>query len=311
VSFEAAIETAGLRKAFGKTVAVAGLDLQVRPGEIFGLIGPDGAGKTTTFRLLLGLLQPDAGSARVLGFDSRRERDRVRRSTGYVPQHFALYDELTVLENLRFAAEIRDLPRAEYEVRTAELLRVSGLAAFDGRRARDLSGGMKRKLSLIATLLGRPRLLLLDEPTSGMDPLSRRDFWRLLYDLSVEGATLLVSTPYLDEAERCRRVALMTGGQLAAVDTPAGLVEQLNQVIVRLECPDRTAARRHLQQCSGILRLERSSDSLRVALAAGTAPDAPARWLAEAGVALATWEQVSPNLSDVFSALLDTPRGAE
>ena len=218
-----AIEAEHLRKAFDGVVAVEDFTLTVAAGEIVGLVGPDGAGKTTTMRILAGAMAPGGGSAAVAGFDVARQTGQVRGRLGYMPQRFSLYGDLTVEENLRFFADIYGVPRAEFRARADRLLEFARLTPFGRRLARDLSGGMRQKLALAATLMHTPEVLLLDEPTTGVDPVSRRDFWQILVGLLAEGVTILVSTPYMDEAERCNRVALMAHGRLLSVDTPAGM----------------------------------------------------------------------------------------
>ncbi|MDI1248644.1 MAG: ABC transporter ATP-binding protein, partial [Lacunisphaera sp.] len=215
-----AIQATGLRRTFGTTVAVDTLDLAVAEGEIFGLVGPDGAGKTTTMRMLTGILPPTAGTAEVAGFDVRRDAEPLKEHIGYMSQRFGLYPDLTVLENIGFYADIYSVPRAERIARTERLLGFSNLTPFKQRLAGNLSGGMKQKLGLACALIHTPRVLFLDEPTNGVDPVSRRDFWRILYQLVRDGVTIFVSTSYLDEAERCNRLALLPQGRLLGVGTP-------------------------------------------------------------------------------------------
>lgn len=306
-----AVQAAGLRKAFAETTAVAGLDLTVQPGEIFGLVGPDGAGKTTTFRLLLGLLRPDAGEVSLAGFDVRRQPRQARARTGYVAQQFTLFGELSVAENLQFVQRVRSLEREAARRRTEELLRLTDLERFRGRLARDLSGGMKRKLALACALLHHPPLVLLDEPTTGVDPVSRREFWRMLYQLSAEGVTLIVSTPYLDEAERCGRLGFMAGGRLLALDTPAGILRHMPDALVQIRTPARLEARRRLKERPEVRRVETVGDVLRVAFDPAVQLDGGrelGRWLAAQGVAVEAAEPQIATLRDVFSALSD--RGA-
>jgi ABC-2 type transport system ATP-binding protein len=233
----AAVEAEGLTKTFGDLVAVDGVHLSVASGEIFGLVGPDGAGKTTMMRLLTGVMAATSGTALVLGADVTRDPEAVRRRIGYVPQSSSLYADLTVMENLRFYAELFGVPRAARERKAAELLVFSRLEPFAKRLARNLSGGMRQKLALCAALIHQPEVLFLDEPTIGVDPVSRRDFWLLIYQLLQEGLTLLVSTPYLDEAERCHRVGLMDHGRLVACDNPTVLRSLLPGTLLEVRGP--------------------------------------------------------------------------
>jgi ABC-2 type transport system ATP-binding protein len=217
------IETRDLTKRFGEVTAVDHLNLTVSGGEIFGLVGPDGAGKTTTLRMLCALMDPSEGTARVAGHDVVRESQAVKDQIGYMAQRFGLYGDLTVEENMVFYADLFGIVGEERERLTTELLRMTRMEPFQGRQAGRLSGGMKQKLALMCTLLHRPRILLLDEPTNGVDPVSRRDFWAILYQLLKEGITIFMTTAYLDEAERCNRVGLMHKGKLIHCETPEAL----------------------------------------------------------------------------------------
>lgn len=258
------IETHNLTKRFGRNVAVDGLNLTVERGEIFGLLGPDGAGKTTTIRLLCALLTPTAGTARVAGLDTVRQAEEIKRHIGYMPQQFSLYGDLTVLENLIFFADVFEVGRQEREERIARLLAFSRLEEFRHRRAAQLSGGMQKKLALACTLIHHPEILFLDEPTTGVDPVSRRELWEILTELHLEGVTLFVSTPYMDEAERCSRVALMLDGRIIACDTPDRIREQVTGHLLELR-PDRIReAARVLQGVPGILEVQIYGDRLHV-----------------------------------------------
>jgi len=214
------IETRGLTRRFDALTAVDHLDLTVERGEIFGLVGPDGAGKTTTLRMLCGLMNPSEGSARVAGHDVERESRAVKDQIGYMAQRFGLYQDLTVEENMVFYADLFGIMGEERERLTDRLLRMTRMEPFRGRQAGRLSGGMKQKLALMCTLLHRPQILFLDEPTNGVDPVSRRDFWAILYELLKEGITIFMTTAYLDEAERCNRVGLMHKGKLIRCSAP-------------------------------------------------------------------------------------------
>ena len=220
---EPIIETRDLTRRFGDVTAVDHLALTVFPGEIFGLVGPDGAGKTTTLRMLCGLIDPDEGSARVAGYDAARESQQVKDKIGYMAQRFGLYLDLSVDENMDFYADLFDIVGNERVELKSRLLRMTRMAEFQDRQAGKLSGGMKQKLALMCTLLHRPQILFLDEPTNGVDPVSRRDFWAILYELLKEGITIVMTTAYLDEAERCNRVGLMYRGRLIRCDSPENL----------------------------------------------------------------------------------------
>jgi len=235
---EPIIETRDLTRRFGELTAVDRLNLAIAPGEIFGLVGPDGAGKTTTLRMLCGLVDPTEGSARVAGYDVVKEPQAVKDQIGYMAQRFGLYSDLTVEENMFFYADLFGILGAERRELTARLLRMTRMEPFRGRPGGKLSGGMKQKLALMCTLLHRPQILFLDEPTNGVDPVSRRDFWTILYQLLKDGITICMTTAYLDEAERCNRVGLMHKGKLIRCDTPEHLrlaagAESLEAVFVQ------------------------------------------------------------------------------
>lgn len=300
-----AIHARGLRRTFGALVAVDGLDLDVAEGEIFGLVGPDGAGKTTTMRMLTGILAPSAGEARVAGCDVARQREPLKEHIGYMSQRFGLYPDLTVAENIDFYADIYTVPPAERAARTERLLAFSNLTPFKHRLAGNLSGGMKQKLGLACALIHTPRVLFLDEPTNGVDPVSRRDFWRILYQLVRDGVTIFVSTAYLDEAERCNRLALLHQGRLLGLGTPDEIKALMPGALLefRTDAPRRTAAllREQLRDASvGLF-----GDRVHVA---ARDPDAAAvrgrDLLVAAGVAVSSVRPIEPSLEDVFVAVL-------
>jgi ABC-2 type transport system ATP-binding protein len=224
-----AVRTVALRKAFGPLVAVDNLDLEVRRGEVFGLLGPNGSGKTTTIRLLCGLMAPTSGSATVVGFDIVRESESIRRAIGYMSQRFGLYDDLTVEENLRFYASVYGLRGRAREERLAEMLRDLDFTERARQLAGTLSGGWKQRLALACATAHRPQMLFLDEPTAGVDPASRRRFWQMIYDLAAGGTTVLVTTHYMDEAERCGRLAFLSRGKLIAVGTVPEILEHFGE----------------------------------------------------------------------------------
>ncbi len=300
----AAIVARDLTKRYGATVAVDGASLQVGRGEVVGLLGPDGAGKTTLLRMLSAVLSPDDGTAEVAGADIRRAPDQVKARIGYMPQGFALYGDLTVRENLRFVAEMFGVPRALIGPRTDRLLAASGLQTAADRLADHLSGGMRQKLALAAAVIHEPEVLILDEPTTGVDPVSRREFWEILYDLNRQGRTILVATPYMDEAERCTRVALMHQGRILAVEAPRALRARMPGVVVEVVAAPRRAAVQAAREIPGVVRAHLFGHALHVVVP----PDADAASLADAltrrGVAVHSVRVVEASLEDVFVALL-------
>lgn len=231
---EKAIVINNLKKSYGDINAVNGISLDVMKGEMFGLVGPDGAGKTTTIRILCGLLSPDEGSAEILGMDLVKNKNKLKKEIGYLSQKFSLYGDLTVDENIEFFADIHGVK--DYKNRRDELLEFTRLLPFRQRLADRLSGGMKQKLALACTLIHKPRIIYLDEPTTGVDPVSRRDFWKILSSLLKEGITIFMSTPYLDEAERCNRVALMHKGKIISFDTPRNIKNEIKKEVVEIVC---------------------------------------------------------------------------
>lgn len=233
-----AIRTEGLTKSFDGLVAVNQLTLAVAEGEIFGLVGPDGAGKTTIMRLLAAIMEPTSGDAWVAGHHIAKEAEEIKEEIGYMSQRFGLYPDLTVMENIHFYADIYGVPRRGREARIERLLAFSNLTPFKRRLAGNLSGGMRQKLGLACALVHRPKVLLLDEPTNGVDPVSRRDFWRILYQLLREGVTIFVSTAYLDEAERCTRVGLMHRGRLLAVGVPEEVKNLMRGTVLEIRSPE-------------------------------------------------------------------------
>ncbi len=228
------IETENLTRRFRDLVAVDRLNLEIKRGEIFGLVGPDGAGKTTTIRMLAAIMDPTEGHATVAGYDTVKQAEAIKHRIGYMAQQFNLYGDLSVQENLDFFADIFGVRGQERKARITQLLRFARLTEFTGRRAAHLSGGMKKKLALACSLIHRPEILYLDEPTTGVDPVSRREFWDILSDLHIDGVTILVSTPYMDEAERCSRVGLLYRGQLIVCDTPSRVKRMIEGELIEV-----------------------------------------------------------------------------
>ena len=287
-------------KRYGRVQELNDLTLSVGTGEMFGLIGPDGAGKTTTIRLVCGLLRADAGAIRVLGLDPVRDHRRLTNSVGYLSQRFSLYGDLSVDENIAFFADIHGV-RDHRGIRD-RLLDLTQLTPFRGRLAGQLSGGMKQKLALACTLVHEPTLILLDEPTTGVDPVSRREFWKLLSEFLAQGITIVMSTPYLDEAERCSRVALLHQGGLLALDTPGALRSGLPGSIFEVIAPDHRSAARVLRGMPDVTAVQMFGERAHVRLA--RAGGDGASWLTiglrAAGLEIASVRQVPPSLEDVF-----------
>ncbi|MDQ7842168.1 MAG: ABC transporter ATP-binding protein [Armatimonadota bacterium] len=293
-----------LTKRFGAVAAVDDVSFQVRRGEIFGLLGPDGAGKTTLFRMLAAVVEPTAGTAGIAGADIRLDPEGVKARVGYMPQTFALYGDLTVLENLRFVAEVFGVPRKEIGPRLERLLQFSRLEPFTGRRAEHLSGGMKQKLSLAATLLHEPEVLLLDEPTTGVDPVSRREFWQILLELNRRGKTVVAATPYMDEAERCHRVALMHRGRILSVDPPQTMRARFPGAVIEVVASPRREALAALRRMAGVRQATVFGEAVHVVVPADTAAGAIASALEAAGLRVQRLRRIEPSLEDVFVSLL-------
>ena len=303
---EAAITAAGLAKRFAAVTAVEALSFSVAPGEIFGLVGPDGAGKTTVMRMLAGVMRPDAGAITLDGIDVVRDPERAKRHLSYMPQRFGLYEDLTVDENIRFYADIFGVPRKLREERAKRLLAASGMEPFRRRLAGQLSGGMKQKLGLTCSLIHAPKAVLLDEPTTGVDPVSRRDFWRILYSLLAEGVTILIATAYLDEAERCHRLALLDRGRLIHCDTPDGLKRRMPGALLAIASPDGRAVRSALAGAPGVGSVVLVGDGAHVVVDdSGRRIPELERLLRERRVPYQRIAQVTPSIEDLFAALLE------
>ena len=286
-------------------MAVRDLNLEVKTGEIFGLVGPDASGKTTTLRMLCGILRPDGGEATVAGYDIRKEAEALKDKVGYLPQRFGLYGDLTVLENIHFYADLYQVSRKWRGERIERLLRFANLAPFGKRKAQDLSGGMKQKLGLICALIHTPEILFLDEPTTGVDPLSRRDFWIILYDLLKEGVTILFSTSYLDEAERCNRVGMVYQGELLITDTPAAVKAQIRGTILELRMENYQKGMKILEDVKALRSLVLSGDKIHVVVDDPKEGEERIRdALKEQGLEVLGLEEVRPSLEDAFVSIV-------
>ena len=292
------IDVAGVRKSFGATKALDGVTFDIRQGEMFGVIGPDGAGKTTVMRTMCGLIAPDAGTVRVMGADPFRQPRHAAAKIGYVSQRFTLYGDLSIDENIEFFARIHGV--AAFGARRSRLLSLTGLEAFRTRLADRLSGGMKQKLALACTLVHEPPILVLDEPTTGVDPVSRREFWKLLAEFTAQGLTIALATPYLDEAERCHRVALLSGGRVLALDAPARLQASAAGALVEIVASPIRSALEVARARAGADRVQLFGDRLHVRFAHERDYEPVARALDAAGIGVASWRVIPATLEDVF-----------
>jgi ABC-2 type transport system ATP-binding protein len=298
---EPAVVLDGVTRRFGQTVAVGDVSFAVGRGEMFGLIGPDGAGKTTTIRLACGLLRADAGRVSVLGADPVRQHGVITRQAGYLSQRFSLYGDLSVDENIAFFAEIHGVKA--YQARRDRLLEMTQLTPFRDRLADRLSGGMKQKLALACTLVHEPQIILLDEPTTGVDPVSRREFWKLLSEFLAQGITIVMATPYLDEAERCSRVALLSNGRLLVVDSPQALRESLPGVVLEVVARPQPAAIDALRPLAGVADVQNFGERIHVRWAGEDGRNAAAaieRRLGERGIEATSVREIPASLEDVF-----------
>jgi len=303
VNSTAAIVAQGLTRKFGALVAVDHVDLTIPHAQIYGFLGPNGSGKSTTIRMLCGLLDPTSGRVEVLGHEMPKDAEQMRSKLGYMTQRFSLWEDLTVTENLEFMARIFGLSRRERAARIAELSREYDLKQLASQRAGTMSGGQKQRLALAAATLHRPELLLLDEPTSAVDPQSRRDFWESLFRLVEQGTTILVSTHYMDEAERCHGLAILDRGKLVGEGAPKTLIDEIPAIVIEIEAEDVTAARRALDTDTAVLSVAQLGTRLHALMEPSTAqPDTRLRMLFEKAGVDARVELVRASLEDVFVA---------
>jgi ABC-2 type transport system ATP-binding protein len=302
---DSAIRTVGLTKTFGSASAVDHLDLEVKKGELFGLVGPDGAGKTTIMRLLTGIMEPTSGEAWVAGLSVMKEREDVKERIGYMSQRFGLYEDLTVIENIHFYADLYGVSKRERIERIKRMLGFSNLTPFQKRLAGQLSGGMKQKLGLACALVHRPEVLFLDEPTNGVDPVARRDFWKILYELLRDGITIFVSTAYLDEAERCGRVGLMYEGQLLTIDEPGRIRASTGLSMIEIWLSDARAAAGLAGEVAGVRSVTIHGDRLHILVEKEKVMDDIRAVLTKKGMDVKGHRERLPSLEDVFIAMVE------
>jgi ABC-2 type transport system ATP-binding protein len=301
----ALVEAHDLRKSFGHTQAVVGLTLTVAAGEAYGLVGPDGAGKTTTMRLLVGALTSEGGTVVINGHNLATQPEQARASVGYLAQRFSLYTDLTALENLRFFAEVRGIRGAAFEQRGAELFKFVGLNGFESRLAGNMSGGMKQKLGLACALIHKPKVLLLDEPTGGVDPVTRQDFWQLIVRLLADGMALIVSTPYMDEAARCNRLGFMYQGRLLTEGSPRELTAAMNGRILELIAHPNDAAKQICLRDPDVEDALAFGDRLHLRVRSTTGPLSRLPSALTAGqVNMSRLRSIPPTLEDAFISLV-------
>lgn len=298
----AAIKIENLKKSYNSIIAVNEISFSVKEGELFGLIGPDGAGKTTTMRILCGLLSFDEGSCSIFDFDIIQQINEIRKIIGYMPQRFSLYPDLTVAENLRFFADLFQVPKEEREQRFERLLRFSKLSPFQKRRANDLSGGMKQKLALSCILIHTPKILILDEPTTGVDPVSRREFWQILHELLKQGVTILMSTPYMDEASKCDRVAFMHKGKILAIDKPDNLSNYFTKELLEIHTPFLHDTVSHLKNIPSIISTQLFGNKIHITVIDSQQTK---QQLQKLNIGLTSISKIQPNIEDVFIELMN------
>lgn len=302
---ETIIQTNALRRTFSQTIALDDLSVTINRGEIFGLVGPDGAGKTTTLRILAGIMDPTEGNVEVLGYDTRTESEQIKQHIGYMAQSFSLYGDLSVEENLNFFADVYGVSGPIRQERIESLLKFAQLDRFRERRAGKLSGGMQKKLGLACTLIHEPEILLLDEPTLGVDPVSRREFWDILTGLHVDGVTIVVTTPYMDEAERCSRIGLIYEGKLIECDTPREIKKKVPGEILQIQADDRIKARQILSETPFILEIQSYGTLLHVFVDhAETRLKEVEKILTEGGITLSLIRPVAPRVEEAFISLI-------
>jgi ABC-2 type transport system ATP-binding protein len=304
-----AIKTSNLTKSFGDKIAVHALNLEIRKGELYGLVGPDGAGKSTTMRLLTAIMDPTSGDGWVAGHSILTEGELVKEKIGYMSQRFGLYEDLTVMENILFYADLYEVSKKERPPRIERLLGFSNLEPFKDRLAGKLSGGMKQKLGLACSLIHTPEVLFLDEPTNGVDPVSRRDFWKILYDLLKAGVSILVSTAYLDEAERCTRIGLMHNGKILIEDEPKNIRNSLHLPMIEVWSGNARSALELVRNLGGVHGVSLYGDRLHITLEKKMNAAEVIVRLKHAGIDVKDFREILPSLEDVFISMVEKERG--
>jgi ABC-2 type transport system ATP-binding protein len=306
------IQITDLNKKYKETTALDRITLSISRGELFGLIGPDGAGKTTLLRILAGLLSITEGEVNINGINLSKDSETNKSKIGYMAQEFSLYDKLSVIENLKFFGDLYDVKPSEQAERIPGLLNFAGLTEFQDRRAAHLSGGMKKKLALASTLLHRPSILLLDEPTTGVDPISRREFWIILNELYIQGTTIILSTPYMDEADRCSRVGLIYQGNIVVCDTPAAIRDHVSADVIKIITPDWQKARHLLSSIPGVQEVQSYGEALHILVdSAEKRKKALKKVLKEHRIEVIEYREIAPRMEEAFISLIKKLESAE
>ena len=300
-----AVEIKNLTKKFNQLTAINNINLKIEKGEIIGIIGPDGAGKTTFLRLVAGLLKPSTGSIIFEGIDVAKNPQKIKEFIGYMPQHFSLYGDLNVSENLKFFADLYGVPSDKFKERKKELLPFSGLSPFENRLARNLSGGMQKKLVLACNLFHTPEILLLDEPTTGVDPVSRKELWDLLFQLNGQGTTLLITTPYMDEAQRCHKVGFIYEGRMLSYKSPQSLIEERKEETIEL-IAEHKQARRLLKKLPGLKSIYPFGETLHLIFESGKGgEEITIEFLEKQGIQIRSLKRITPSFEDAFLGLIE------
>jgi ABC-2 type transport system ATP-binding protein len=303
-----AIEISNLTRKFGGFTAVDQVSFEIPKGEIFGLLGPNGAGKTTTIRMLCGLLLPTEGEGRVLGFDIRREPEEIKKRIGYMSQKFSLYNDLTAYENIEFYARLYSVPRAELKPRIAELIEIAGLTGYERELTGNLSGAWRQRLALACAIAHKPPMLFLDEPTAGVDPVSRREFWDLIYEMAGQDVSVLATTHYMDEAEYCNMIGMMYRGQLIALDDPDALKEQMDGILLEIECDHPNQAVALADEFPGVIDAAMHGVLVHVLVENEKIEPKVQKLLKKNGINISRMEVILPSLEDVFISMVEEER---
>jgi len=303
-----AIEVHGLTRQFGNFTAVDQVSFEIPKGEIFGLLGPNGAGKTTTIRMLCGLLVPSEGTGTVLGFDVRKKPEEIKKRIGYMSQKFSLYNDLTAYENIDFYARLYGIPRAELKPRIAELIEMAGLTGYERELTGNLSGAWRQRLALACAIAHKPPMLFLDEPTAGVDPVSRREFWDLIYEMAGQDVSVLATTHYMDEAEYCNMIGMMYRGKLIALDDPDSLKEQMEGILLEIECDHPNRAVALADEFPGVIDAAMHGILVHVLIEDEKIEPRVARLFKKNEITVNRMEVVLPSLEDVFISMVEEER---